>query len=144
MIRGFALLVGLGAGAVLKQATNKMLADMPMVSRFFGLGSIAVGAFIGATAKGRNKKAIQFLGTGFVAYGILDLIISNVPQLAEYLPGISGPAAFMGNIDYGRSMYGANIGQGSVEIVGSSISQDVAPEIIGDDMDLADTLEMAI
>jgi hypothetical protein len=80
-----------------------------------------------------------------VVFGIYDLLVSNIPALAQYLPAIEAPTFISGA--YGRDVYpglGASISSGDIEVVGSNISTDMNPEIIGEDADLADALEMSV
>ena len=39
---------------------------------------------------------------------------------------------------------GASISDGDIEVVGANISQQMTPEIIGEEMDLSDALEMSV
>ena len=154
MMRGVGVAIGLGLGATSKVMLNNVVQN-EMFSRAYGLLSIAVGATVGMAAP-TNQPLLKGMGAGLVAYGILDLIITNVPTLAQYLPAIAGPTAFlptgpaeavngMGAYSYGRSMMGASLQPGvAPEIVGANISQNMEPEIVGDDYDLADVLEAAI
>lgn len=147
MTRAVALIAGIGASAVLKQFAMRMI-PMPMFSRFYGLLAIALGATINIQAK---RGATKQFGTGILTYGLLDVLVSNVPQLAAFLPAISGPAAFMGSNVIGRSIMGANISANQpVNIVGNgmgaNIDMGIPSEIVGghDYEDLADALEMSI
>lgn len=146
--RAVALIAGLGASAVLKQFAMRMVPN-PLFSRFYGLLAIALGATINLKAK---RGASKNFGTGIFAYGLLDLAVSNIPQLAAYLPAISGPAAFMGGNTIGRSVYPASMGANisanqpvSIVGMGANIEAGVPSEIVGHDYeDLAEALEMSI
>ena len=148
MTRAFALIAGIGTSSVIKQFAMR-LTPMPMFSRVYGLLAIALGATINIQAR---RGATKNFGTGILTYGVLDAIVTNVPQIAGYLPAISGPAAFMGRNIVGRSVHpklmGANISANQpVDIVGmgANIEMGVPPEIVGHDYeDLAETLEMSI
>jgi len=142
MLKGLGIAGGLAGGAIGKQLISKMLPTMPIIGRFYGALSIIAGATI--TAKGK-KEFQKSLGTGMVVYGIIDLIVTNVPSIAKFLPSVAGPTAFMGSQGYGRSMYGSNINASrGVEVVGAQISQGMDPEIIGEDMSLEDAMEAYI
>lgn len=145
LIRGLALIGGIGVGAFGKGLIANMAPNM-LTTRFGSLGLLILGAMV--NQKGR-KASIKSLGTGIVAFSIYDLLVQNVPMLAAYLPTIGAPtlnrggSGVSGSLAYGRSTYGSSISQNSnAEVVGAFIGPD-SPEIVGDDMDLADALEMA-
>jgi hypothetical protein len=142
MSRALGIVVGLGAGAVAKNMLNKVMPN-PMLTRAYGVLAIIAGATL--NMKGR-KAMTKSAGTGLVVYGVLDALITNIPALAAYFPAISGPAAFsgLGYDAYGRSVMGASVNAGPVEVVGANISSQIDPEIIGEEMDLADVLEAGI
>ena len=140
LINAIALLAGIGGSAVLKQMTMGFIVN-PMFSRVYGLLSIVAGATL--NMQGR-RKATKSVGTGMVVYGLFDLLVTNVPQMAQYLPGITGPSAFMGNMNYGRSVMGANIGAGentNIVGMGANIDTNIPSEIVGD-YDIDDFIDM--
>lgn len=140
LINAFALLAGIGGSAILKQMSMGMIVN-PMFSRIYGLLSIVAGATINMQGK---RKVTKSVGTGMVVYGLFDLLVTNIPQAAQYLPGITGPTAFMGNLDYGRSVMGANIGAGentNVVGMGANIDSNIPSEIVGD-YDIDDFIDM--
>jgi hypothetical protein len=145
-MNAIAILGGLGGAGVLKAFLSRQIAN-EWFSRLYGVGAIVLGAIVNTQAKRKELKAV---GTGMVVFGIYDALTSNIPQLAQFLPTIGAPTAFLtpvdGYMDYGRSVMGASIGSGQpIETVGATnISMDAAPEIVGSDMDLADALEMAV
>ena len=49
-----------------------------------------------------------------------------------------------GAMNYGRSVYGADINASGAEVVGSNIYAGMDPEIISSDLDIADALEMSL
>jgi len=150
-MRGAGIVAGLGVGAVAKQfVLNLAPPDQQWPTRIYGAISILAGAMLNMNARQPMLKA---MGTGILAYGIADLLITNVKPLAEFLPQISGPAAFApaagdlapdevveGGMNYGRSVMGASlVANKSVEIVGAGMGANlqagVDPEIVGDDDD---------
>lgn len=156
IVNAVSLLFGIGASAGVKAMLSGMV-PMSMANIFhrgYGVLSIIAGTTI--SNRSRRSAAMQRVGTGFVAFGIYDLLVTNIPMLGAYLPQIGSPAFLsmrsassdesVGAINYGRSVYGSAIGPGAVEVVGASISEGVAPEIVGayDDYDLADALEMSV
>lgn len=158
MTKAILILGGLGGAGVLKAMSAKMIPEGNMrewYQRLYGVLAIAVGATINMKAPRKFKGA----GTGMVVFGLYDLITSNVEQLRAYLPSISPPSAFdsapvalpeevEGYSDYGQdtyaSMMGASIGRGGVEIVNGNLTAGEMPEIVGEDIDLADALDMGI
>jgi len=145
MTNALMLLVGLGGAGILKGFITRMVAN-EWVNRLYGLGSIALGATLQMNSRRKELKAI---GTGMVVFGLYDVLVSNIPQLAAYLPTIGSPTILSGNMDYGRNTYynemmGAGVHAGPVEVVGGNISMDMTPEIIGDEMNLEDAIEMAV
>jgi len=133
--------VGLGAGAFAKQVVLKAApAGQEWPARAYGLLSIFAGAMLNRNAR---QPLLKSIGTGIVSYGILDLLISNVKPLAEFLPQIAGPTfqfappsgeagELEGGMNYGRSTFGAQLpAGGNVEVVGANLQSGVAPEIIG-------------
>ena len=143
MTNALMLLVGIGGAGILKGFVVNMLPEGEMKNwsqKLYGLASIIVGATV--NTQGR-RKATKSIGTGMVVFGLYDLLVSNIPQLATYLPTIGAPTAFDG---YGRDVYGmgASISDGDIEVVGANISQQMTPEIIGEEMDLSDALEMSV
>lgn len=146
-------LLGAGAGAGLKALVVNTL-PIPFIGRGYGLIPILVGAMLAARqprrVRGNTKELFKGAGQGMILFGFYDLLVSNVPILGAYLPTIGAPAflapgAAMGNLAYGRSMYGSSINQTAPEIVGATnISANISPEIVGEDMDLADALEMSM
>ena len=148
MINAVSLLAGLGGAALTKSFAIRTIIN-PFFDRFFGVLSIIAGATINMQSR---KLAFKSAGTGFVVFGLYDLLVQNVPALGAYLPSISGPS-FMsrlpaetteGGLYYGRTV-GAGINYSRPEVVGANIYTGMSPEIIsGDDMDLADALEMSL
>lgn len=142
MTNAIALLVGIGGAAGLKAVASKMVAN-PWFDRLFGVMAIVIGATL--NMRGR-RKMVKSVGTGMVVFGLYDAIVSNIPMLGAYLPTIGKPS-FIGGYSYGRqtypSMMGASLQDGVVEVVGSNVSMDMSPDIVGGEMDLADALEMA-
>ena len=144
MMRGIALVAGLGIGGVTKGFIANLLPagqGTEMFKRFAGAGVMMVGAMVNF---GSRQQVMKNIGTGMVVFGIYDLIVSNLPaEIIRFFPTISPPTAFGNNMSYGRSVYGAQLPQagGPVEIVGANISSVIAPEVVGE-MDLADALEM--
>lgn len=143
LMRGLALIGGIGVGAFGKGIISNMMPNV-IVNRFGALGLLIIGAMV--NQKGR-KETIKNLGTGIVAFSIYDLLVQNVPMLAAYLPTIGAPtlnrSSVSGNLDYGRSTYGSQIPQTNAEVVGAFYSSGNESEVVGEDMDLADALEMA-
>jgi len=151
MGNAIALLAGIGGGALSKTFAVNMVTN-PMFSKFYGLLSIVAGATL--NMRGR-RKIVKSVGTGFVAFGVYDLLVENVPMLKAYLPSISGPTfltqndieaaddVLSGGMNYGRNVMGASINSGSIQTVGSSINLS-DPEIISSDIDIADALEMSL
>jgi hypothetical protein len=143
MFNAIALLAGIGGAAGLKAFASRMV-NNEWFDRLFGAAAIILGATL--NIQGRRKE-VKALGTGMVVFGLYDVIVSNVPFLQQYLPTIGTPAFLQGENGYGRQTYnelmGAGISQGAVEVVGGNISMDMTPEIVGEEMDLADALEMA-
>lgn len=154
IMRGFALILGIGISGLAKGLTANMFPTATDASgavtesfvghwykRLYGILSVVVGASLNMRGK---RVAVKNAGTGMVAYGVYDLLVSNVPMLAAYLPTISPPAFLSGGMSYGRSLYGASITSGPVEVVGgANINSNMTPEIVGQDSDLAEALEMA-
>lgn len=141
LLRGTGIVVGLGAGAFAKQIVlNVAPAGQEWPARVYGLLSIMAGAMLNMNAR---QPFLKSMGTGIVSYGILDLLISNVKPLAEFLPQIAGPTFqfappsgetgdLEGGMNYGRSTFGAQLQSGKeVEVVGANLQAGVAPEIIG-------------
>jgi len=145
LVRGSGIVLGLGLGAFAKQIVLKAApADQVWPSKVYGLLSIFAGAMLNMNAR---QPMLKSLGTGIVSYGILDLLISNVKPLAQFLPQIAGPSfefspadaeageAVDGGMNYGRSVMGANlVSNGQIEVVGgmgASLQSGVPPEIIG-------------
>lgn len=147
MTNALMLILGIGGAGTLKAMTAKFIpegAGRDWYQRLFGALAIGLGATVGMQSK---NKAIKSAASGMVAFGLYDLIVSNIVGLQAYLPTISAPTAFMGsNYSYGRSTYedmmGASISSGAVEVVGANISAGELPDIVGDDYDLSDALEM--
>jgi len=145
LMRGTGIVVGLGAGAFAKQLVNRAIpANMGWLSRIYGLLSIVAGAGVNMTAR---HGAIKGAGTGMVAYGILDLLVTNVKPLADFLPQIAGPSALDASTaaaiadaetaegEYGMG-YGRTVGAelpagGQVEVVGANLQAGVTPELVG-------------
>jgi len=143
LIRGLSLIGGIGAGAFGKGIIANMMPSM-LTTRFGSLGLLIIGAMV--NQKGR-RATIKNLGTGIVAFSIYDLLVQNVPMLAAYLPTIGAPtlnrSSVSGSLSYGRQTYGSQMPRGgNVEVVGAAIGPGMS-EIVGDDMDLAEALEMA-
>ena len=98
-----------------------------MASRGYGLVSIIAGAMLNNQAR---RKELKSAGTGMVVFGIYDLLVSNIPvewNISRFLPVIGAPT-LSGAMNYGRSVYGASIQSGAVEIVGSNITSGVPAE----------------
>lgn len=133
------IVAGLGASALTKNMTAKII-NSSKYARVYGILSIIAGTTMTLKAK---QPFIRSMGTGFVAYGILDLVVANVPALAKFFPTIAAPT-LSGYQSYGRNVMGADIpSNGAVEVVGSNLNfANPEFEIVGDDMDLADALEM--
>lgn len=149
MMRAVGIIVGLGGSAAAKQFVGRMV-NNDIFNRAYGLLSIVAGATM--NMKGR-KPLVKSAGTGMVAYGVLDLLVSNIPALGDFLPGVATPSALMnlgsenieGNLSYGRSTMGANLSSSQMpEIVGSNIGSGSSIEVVGDDLDLAEALEMYV
>lgn len=149
-----AILAGVGGSGILKRFTADLMQPgsnmQDWYKRLYGLLSI----FVGASLNMRGRQAVtKSAGTGMVVFGLYDLLTSNIEQVRQFLPAISPPTAFRrapaeavegGYRSYGQKTYmGANIGPGGLEIVGSNLDPSQSPEIVGDDMDLADTLDMS-
>lgn len=144
------LLVGIGGSAALKGiiagfAPVGVMRDW--LQRLYGGLSIIAGVTLQMRSR---RKAVKSAGMGMVVYGLYDLIVSNTP-LGAYLPTIGAPTAFTkpvsGYQDFGQLTYpsmGASFRPGgSTEVVGGNITGGEMPEVIGEDLDLADALEMA-
>jgi hypothetical protein len=149
MTQAFGIVLGIGGSAVAKQVISRMVAQ-PVFDRVYGILSIIAGATL--NMRGR-KPMVKSAGTGMVVYGVLDLAVSNIPALAQFLPAVAVPSAFLpqtteavsGGMTYGRSMMGGNISSDRMpEVVGASISSGSDIEVVGDDYDLADMLEMSV
>lgn len=147
MINAVSLLAGMGASALAKSFAVRTVIN-PYFDRFYGLISIVLGATLNMKGK---KLPVKSAGTGFVVFGLYDLLVQNVPALQAYLPSISGPSfmtaqaaeSVQGNY-FGRTV-GSSISAGPIETVGANIYGGMSPEIIsGDDMDIADALEMSL
>jgi len=147
MMNAIALLAGLGGAGALKAFAAKMIPAENAVmqdwfSRLYGVGAIILGATINMQGRRKETKAV---GTGMVVFGLYDAIVSNIPDLGQYLPVIGQPAFVSGVDAYGRDVLGAGITTGDVDVVGGNISTDMEPEIVGmDDMSLEDALEMSV
>ena len=141
LMNALALIGGLGIAAWTKTFLIGFIpANMINVySRGYGALSIVAGVMLSNRGRRDNVKKI---GNGMVAFGIYDLLVSNFEPLQRFLPSIAPP--MLGAMSYGRSMYGSSVQAGPVEVVGSNISAGVTPEIVGDDFDLADSLEMSM
>ena len=116
-----------------------------------------IAIIAGATLNMRGRKAtVKAAGTGFVVFGLYDLLVQNVPALQAYLPSISGPSFLApaapaeqtsGAMNYGRSVMGASINDTGAEVVGASnIQAGMSPEVIGCDYsdDINEALEMGL
>lgn len=142
LMRALTMLGGIGVAAFAKKFVTDMLpANMQEIGkRGYGLLSIVAGSMV---ANKSRRAATKNIAHGMIAFGVYDLIASNAPvSISKYLPKIAPP--MLGAMNYGRSIYGASIQSGPVEIVGANISAGSAAEIVGEDMDLADSLEMSI
>jgi len=145
MTNAIMLLIGIGGAGALKGFSAGFMPEGPAkdwYQRLYGIVSIVIGATLNMQGKRKEMKSI---GTGMVVFGLYDVIVSNIEGLQQYLPAISAPTAFAGDYrSYGQStMLGAGINDGPVEVVGANLTAGEMPEIVGEDMDLADLLDMA-
>jgi len=146
MMNAISLLAGIGAAGIVKGFASNMIQN-DLFTRFYGVASIVLGATL--NMKGR-KKAVKSVGTGMVVFGIYDLLTQNIPMLSAYLPTIGAPTFLSpaaapevaGAGYYGRSVMGASIQPGDLEVVGANIGLTSEPEVVGGG-DLADALEMS-
>lgn len=150
MLNGLGIVGGLGLGALLKQVSSPMV-NNTYYNKFYGILSIIAGVTLGLKVR---KPIMKSVGTGMVAYGILDVLVSNIEGLQKFLPAIASPTGFtsissspagtvQGGMSYGRSMMGASINsRGSLEVVGGNYDSTMRPEVIGDDFDVSDMMDM--
>lgn len=139
IIRGGGIVFGLGIGAAAKQMVLKAAPTNVWLSRLYGAMSILAGALINMNARQPVLKAV---GTGMVSYGILDLAVTNIEPLANFLPQIAGPTFALpggaaettqGGMAYGRQLAANLPADGNVQVVdymGANLTAGVDPEIV--------------
>lgn len=138
--RAVPILGGFIGAITLKPIVKNYLMNMipvtmqPTVEKFFGVATIAAGAFLSARSR---RSTMKDVGLGLIVGGVYDLIASNfanLPFIPQVTPGFMPGAA--ANVPV--TGMGASIGRGAgYSIVGASnLSMDMEPDVIGsEDLD---------
>lgn len=151
IMRGLAILVGFTGGVALPGLIMPVVPkDMDtkardVIRKLMGIPVVMIGGWV--SMQGR-KKDTKNVGTGLIVAGVYDLLASWLPpEMSKFIPQVSPPifkAATTSTETETASGYfmGSSINRsGRVEIVGANINSYQEPEIVGEDMDIVDSIE---
>ena len=134
--RAIPILAGFAGAVTLKPIVKGYLMNMipitmqPTVEKFFGVATIAAGAFLSARSR---RSTMKDVGLGMIVGGVYDLVASNFANL-PFIPQVT-PGFMPGETASGM---GASIGRGAgYSVVGAAnLSMDMEPDVIGsEDLD---------